>query len=131
MTHLLDVNALLALGHAGHVHHDRVARWVKDLPTTDELATCSLTELGFVRIAPQARLSPDVASARAVLLRMAGAKRPRFRRLVDDLGVESLPSWVRSPAHTTDGHLLALAQARSARLATLDEGIPGSFLIPV
>jgi hypothetical protein len=62
---------------------------------------------------------------------MAGAKRPRFRRLVDDLGVESLPSWVRSPAHTTDGHLLALAQARSARLATLDEGIPGSFLIPV
>jgi len=128
--YLLDVNALLALGHSAHVHHGRVATWVRSLEAGHRLATCSITELGFVRVAPQARLSPDVASARALLARLAASRRPGFMRLADDLGADSLPAWVTTPAHTTDGHLSALAGARSARLATLDEGIPGSFLIP-
>jgi len=37
---------------------------------------------------------------------------------------------VSGPAATTDGHLWALARRRSARLATLDEGIPDTFLVP-
>jgi hypothetical protein len=34
-----------------------------------------------------------------------------------------------APAQTTDGHLLALAGAHSARLATFDEEIPGGVVI--
>ena len=49
--------------------------------------------------------------------------------LADDLGADGLPAWVRTPAQTTDGHLLALAQAHAARLATFDAGIPGATLI--
>lgn len=129
MTYLLDVNALLALAHGAHVHHGRVASWVAKLGQEDTLATSAITELGFVRIAPQARLSPDVSTARTLLVELRSSRRPPFVRITDDLGVDSLPDWVDSPAATTDGHLLALAEARSCRLATLDEGIPDSFLI--
>ena len=45
MTYLLDVNALLALGHTAHVHHESVAAWVATLGREDVLATCSITEL--------------------------------------------------------------------------------------
>jgi toxin-antitoxin system PIN domain toxin len=128
--YLLDVNALLALGHAAHVHHSRVGAWLVSLVDGDGLATCSITELGFVRIAPQARLSPSVAAAKELLVRLTSSDRPTFTRLADDLRADALPDWVMSPAQTTDGHLSELARRRSARLATLDEGIPGAFLIP-
>jgi hypothetical protein len=50
--------------------------------------------------------------------------------LLGELGADSLPSWVRTPAQTTDGHLVALAAARNARLATLDEAIPDAARVP-
>ena len=130
MTYLLDVNALLALAHAAHAHHTRVAHWVAGLGAEHVLATCSITELGFVRIAPQARLSPHVPAARDLLAQLRASTRPPFVRLADDLGADSLPSWADTPAATTDGHLSALAERRAAQLVTLDEGIPGSVLIP-
>jgi len=130
VTYLLDVNALLALAHRAHVHHARVAAWVASLERTDVLATCSITELGFVRIAPQARLCPSVAVARDLLAQMRASTRPPFLRLVDGLGADTLPDWADTPGATTDGHLSALAVERASRLATLDEGIPDSFLIP-
>jgi hypothetical protein len=40
------------------------------------------------------------------------------------------PAWCRGATATTDAHLLALAAAHDAQLATLDAGIPGAFLIP-
>jgi len=130
VTYLLDVNALLALGHAAHVHHERVAKWVATLDADQVLATSSITELGFVRIAPQARLSPDVATARALLAELRASTRPPFVRLTDDVGADALPGWADTPGATTDGHLSALAGERLAELATLDERIPGAFLIP-
>lgn len=129
MTYLLDVSALLALAHAAHTMHERMEAWVKTLRRSDRLATCAITEMGFVRIAPQARLSPDVARAREFLATLKRSRRPAFVLLADALGAESLPAWVQTPAQTTDGHLLALAGAHAARLATFDEGIPGAVVI--
>lgn len=83
-----------------------------------------------MRIAPQARLSPSVAAARDLLAQLRAGTQPPFVRLADDLGADSLPSWADTPGATTDGHLAALATRRRAQLATLDEGIPDSFLIP-
>ena len=130
MTYLLDVNVLIALGHAGHEHHVRVAMWLGTIGPSDVLATCSITELGFVRLSPHARLSPDVAAARALLVRLRSGTRPPFVRLTDDLGADALPAWADTPGATTDGHLSALASRRAARLVTLDQGIPDSFLVP-
>jgi predicted nucleic acid-binding protein len=124
--YLLDVNALLALAHALHTQHDRAEAWVKTLRRSDKCATCAITELGFVRIAPQVRLSADVFQARDLLARLKLGKRPPFVMLADALGADTLPDWVKTPGQTTDGHLLALAAVHGARLATFDAGIAGA-----
>jgi predicted nucleic acid-binding protein len=127
--YLLDVNALLALAHTAHTLHGRMEAWAKTLRSPDRCATCAITELGFVRIAPQTRLCPDVARARELLARLKRSKRPAFILLPDALGADALPAWATTPGQTTDGHLLALAGAHGAGLATLDAGIPGAVLI--
>ena len=48
MTSLLDVNALLAALWAAHQHHARLRAWTQTHP--DELTTCALTELGYLRV---------------------------------------------------------------------------------
>ena len=121
---------MLALAHAGHSLHTRAESWVRGLVRGDRLATCAITELGFIRIGPQVRLSPDVAGSVSLLTALKRSRRPRFIVLDDRLGAETLPAWVTSPAQTTDGHLSALAAAHSVKLATFDSGIPGSTLIP-
>ncbi|HLV96926.1 MAG TPA: hypothetical protein VKS44_17165, partial [Candidatus Acidoferrales bacterium] len=57
MKYLLDVNTLLALVILEHEFHARVASWVEHLGASGvpEMATCSITELGFVRVLGQAQ----------------------------------------------------------------------------
>lgn len=47
---------------------------------------------------------------------------------ITELG--QLPGWVKAGRQTTDGHLAQLARAHDVVLATLDEQIPGAFVIP-
>ena len=130
MTYLLDVNALVALGFAQHEFHDRVARWVRKQHLST-LATCSITELGFVRVLVQApAYGLTVAQARTLLLRIKQAGTPKFTFIPDDQDISHLPTWVRAAKQITDGHLAKLAAARGAVLATLDARIPGAYLIP-
>jgi hypothetical protein len=90
---------------------------------------CSITELGFVRIASgKAGFAGNVRMAQRDLARLK-AKQP-FSFLDDGLGAALLPSWVERSKHVTDGHLLELAHTHGACLVTLDEGIPGALLIP-
>ena len=132
MIHLLDVNVLLALGYEDHVHHERAEGWLDDLHTQQEsasLATCALTELGFVRVATgKAGFADNVNVAQEDLKRLL-TKRV-FTFLDDGLGADRLPSWVFKSKQVTDGHLLQLAQLHHGRLVTLDTGIPGAVLIP-
>jgi hypothetical protein len=130
MIYLLDVNALVALGFLNHEFHPRVASWVQSL-ASPQLATCSITELGFIRVLAQApAYGFTVAQARTLLLRLKRARSVRFNFIPDGHGVSHLPAWVRAPKQITNGHLAKLATANSATLATLDENIPGSYLIP-
>jgi predicted nucleic acid-binding protein len=129
MTYLLDVNALVALGFINHEFHNRVAFWVR--ATSPNLASCSITELGFVRVLAQApAYGFTVAQARALLLRLKQARISRLTFISDAHDISHLPGWVRVPKQITDGHLGKLASANGAVLATLDETIPGSYLIP-
>ena len=133
MRYLLDVNALVALGLLQHEFHERVARWVHTLASTgvSELMTCSITELGFVRVLAQApQYGFTVAHARALLLRLKRGKTLRFVFIPDDHDVSHIPAWVKTARQTTDGHLVELAGAKAAILATLDGRIPGAYLIP-
>ena len=133
MRYLLDVNALLALVVLEHEFHPRVARWLERLGANSapELATCSITELGFVRVLGQAQqYGSSVAQARELLLRVKNSEAVRWTFIPDDRDISRLPRWVRTPKQTTDGHLAELARANKAVLAALDRRIPGGFFIP-
>ncbi len=130
MKYLLDVNALVALGFTHHEFHGRVAAWIKAV-RFPALVTCSITELGFVRVLAQApSYGFTLTQARTFLLRLKKTDALAFTFISDDHGVSHLPTWVKSPKQTTDGHLSELARAHQAMLATLDERIPGAYLIP-
>ncbi len=130
MRNLLDVNALIAYGFRRHDFHDRVGAWIRSRQG-DQFLTCSITELGFVRVLGNARIyGMDVADAKALLQQLKGWKEFPLEFIGGANDISSLPQWVKSPAQITDGHLVQLASANGAVLATLDEGIPGAFLIP-
>lgn len=131
MKYLLDVNTLIALGHTLHGHHARAEKWLKSVvPTAEIIATCAITELGFVRISVQSGLQPDVNAATVALARLKASSPVPTRLWPDDLGADRLPKYVKKPAELTDGHLLELARAHGAQLVTLDGKIPGALLIP-
>lgn len=127
MIHLLDVNVLLALGHVAHPDHAIAIRWFASQPPSDNFATCSISEIGFLRVSLNARFVADLAEAKNALAGLLSS--PRFTRLNDPLGFDTLPRYVIKAADITDGHLLALATHHHAKLCTLDTGIPGAELV--
>jgi uncharacterized protein len=133
MRYLLDVNTLIALVVLEHEFHARVAGWVKRLRASGSanLATCSITELGFVRVLGQAQqYGLSIAQARELLLKVKNSDGLRWIFIPDDRDISRLPRWVRTPKQITDGHLAELARANEAVLATLDRRIPTAFVIP-
>ena len=130
MIYLLDVSALVALGFINHEFHDRVVAWLlaQRSPT---LATCAITELGFLRVLTHpSAYGLTIVQGKTILARLKQSRTPPFTFLADDHDVSRLPSWVRGPRQTTDGHLVELAHANGAALATLDSKIPGANFIP-
>lgn len=133
MNYLLDVNVLVAWGWSDHVDHERTAAWIgaatRQKATT--LMTSAIPELGFVRVSVQRTGGHvTVAEATETLSGMVAALGARHVLLADDQAVRQFPEWCASASRTTDAHLLALAAAHGATLATLDTAIPGAFLIP-
>jgi uncharacterized protein len=109
----------VALVWDSHVHHAAAVRWFED---AERWATCSVTELGFVRVSSNPKVLPHavtVAEALAVLERLRGAGRHVF--LADDLSPASADA-VRAlgPRGVTDAHLVGLARRHGTRLTTFD-----------
>jgi len=133
MMYLLDINVLLAFAYDEQVSHQRVARWIRHIESTEtegpRFATCSIVDLGFIRIASGgAGLAESLTEARADLRWIKRAL--DLRLLGDELDGNQLPDWVSKSKQTTDGHLLELATSHHAQFATLDTGITGAVLIP-
>ena len=84
MKYLLDVHALVALGFTHHEFHDRVAAWIKAV-RFPALATCSITDLEFVRVLAQApSYGFTVTQARTFLLRLKKTDALAFTFISDD-----------------------------------------------
>jgi predicted nucleic acid-binding protein len=131
--YLLDINVLLAFAYNRQVCHARVTHWIKHTESTEldspRFATCSIVDLGFIRIASGlGRFAENLTVARADLRRIKHVL--GLRLLGDELDGNQLPDWVSKSKQTTDGHLLELATSYNALFATLDRGIPGAVLIP-
>lgn len=134
MNYLLDVNILVAWGWRDHPHHLRVDKWINNTTSDPKirLHTTSIVELGFVRISVQTSAETvSINEAKDRLEHLLSNLASKHRFLPDDLSsTRTFPAWCINAKHTTDAHLLALAGKHDLKLATLDSGIPGAFLIP-
>ena len=133
MKYLLDVNVLVAWGWSDHVDHERTAAWIAGARKrrSDTLLTSAIPQLGFVRVSVQRTSGRiTVAEASETLNGMLDALGRNHAFLPDDAAASDFPDWCQHASRTTDAHLLVLAEAHGAKLATLDEGIPDAFLVP-
>ena len=122
------MNVLVALAWSNHVDHGKVRAWWSKLGKDDGLATCAITELGFVRVSLQTTAAVDIAQVKQAIVQLRKAK-PGHVFFPDTLGADALPPWVKVARHPTDGHLTALAEAHGVKLVTFDAGIPGAVLL--
>jgi toxin-antitoxin system PIN domain toxin len=127
MRALLDVNVLVALLDANHVHHTRAVNWLSSNLEAG-WASCQATVLGCVRIMslpayPNAQ--PPAHVAQRLQAAMAQPQH-RFWPQADDLLADGVLDWSRvlSGRQLPDLALLALARANRGRLVTLDASIP-------
>ncbi len=123
---LLDVNVLVALLDASHVHHRAATDWLAAHARLG-WASCPLTQNGCLRILslpsypnPQPTASVAQRLGRAV----AGASHAFWPDAFSLLEAGRV-HWDRvlSSRQITDAYLLALAAAHGGRLVTFDRGI--------
>jgi uncharacterized protein len=114
MTHLLDVNVLLAAIWKEHSHHQRAFDWLKE----KKIAVCPISELGFIRISTNAKSSfaAPMDKTRELLRRFLLDR--DASRIPDDLS--ALESYPKKSDEVTDSYLAALAEKHGFRLATMD-----------
>ena len=126
-TALLDLNILAALLWPTHEHHEAAHRWFH-ARTPERWATCSLTQLGFVRLVSNPAFSRDALSpSAAVALLAENLTHPAHEfwaeRLQIPEAIGSLESGLQGYRQVTDAYLLALADRRKGVLATFDRGL--------
>jgi len=130
----LDVSVLVAWGWSDHVEHGRTVTWIAAASKQKGaiLLTSAIPELGFVRVSVQrAGGRVTVKEASKTLAGMVTSLGTHHVFLADDGTSTDFPEWCHHASRTTDAHLIRLAEDHKAKLATLDTGIPGAFLIPL
>ncbi len=127
MFYLLDINVLIASADPAHQFHDAFRRWYIDR-NQPALATCPITENGFLRIYghpdyPGGPGSPALAMAPLSAIR----RRLNSVFLPDDLSLaEATPRITLKRATSkqlTDLYLLALAVRHGGMFTRFDRGI--------
>jgi toxin-antitoxin system PIN domain toxin len=127
MRALLDVNVLIALLDADHVHHVAASDWLaRNLEYG--WASCPITQNGCIRIMSQPRY-PNPLPAAQVAARLAGAAAtahhefwPDSVSLLDPARIDR--SRLLNSHQVTDAYLLALAVRHAGRFVTFDRAIP-------
>ena len=117
MSHLLDVNFLIACGWQSHADHVRASGWLRGAKS---FATSPISEMGFLRVS----LSPAFgASFEDAMVALGAIMRTRGHRFIRDATrARSLPS-VTSSKDVTDAHLVHLARRNRLKLATFDAAL--------
>jgi toxin-antitoxin system PIN domain toxin len=123
---LLDVNVLVALLDAEHLHHRTATGWLA-ANVRNGWASCPLTQIGCIRIFSLSGYRNAPAPA-AVADRLGQATASSHHEFWPDSGSvleRGRLEWdhVLSSRQIADAYLLALAVARGGRLVTLDPGI--------
>lgn len=127
MRALLDINVLIALMDAAHVHHQLARSWLGE-NIEHGWASCPITQNGCIRILSQPAY-PGSEPAAVIAARLAdAAAAPWHEFWPDNLSLfdQDCLDWrhVLGSRHITDAYLLAVAVHRGGRLVTLDRSVP-------
>jgi toxin-antitoxin system PIN domain toxin len=117
VSHLLDVNFLIACGWQSHANHVRANRW---LSRAKSFATSPISEMGFIRVSLSPAFGARFEDAIAALEAIVRTRGHRFVR--DDIRARSLPV-VTTSKDVTDAHLVYLARRYRLKLATFDAAL--------
>jgi uncharacterized protein len=117
LSHLLDVNFLLACGWESHAEYLRASRW---LSRAKSFATCAISEMGFLRVSLSPAYGASFPDAMTALGAIVAMSTHRF--LPDATRAQSLPP-VSTSKDVTDAHLVHLARRHRLKLATFDAAL--------
>ena len=116
MKHLLDVNVLLTAIWQQHPDFAKADAWL----TGRQVATCALSELGFLRVSThQKALQADMSASRQLLQAFLDKHEAQF--VPADL--PALKASARKSEEVTDLYLAELASSKGMKLATFDTAI--------
>ena len=123
MRALLDVNVLIALLDAAHIHHQRASQWLEQ-SLHHGWASCPLTQNGCLRILAQPAY-PQALPLAAVAQRLGqAAATPAHLFIADDYSLLDADSlhWPQLLGHrqVTDAYLLGLAVRHGCRFVSFD-----------
>jgi toxin-antitoxin system PIN domain toxin len=127
MRALLDINVLLALFDADHIHHALARDWLA-AHIGAGWASCPITQNGFVRIVCQPAYPKPLPPASAIALLREATSTPHHAFWPDDAsildGARIDASRIHGPRQLSDVYLLALAQSHGGCFVTFDRGVP-------
>jgi toxin-antitoxin system PIN domain toxin len=117
LSHLLDVNFIVACGWESHAEHGAASEWLR---RARSFATCSITEMGFLRVSLSPAYGASFRDAIVALRAILESRAHRFLR--DNTHAISLPQ-VATSKDVTDAHLIHLARRYHLKLATFDAAL--------
>jgi len=126
MRALLDVNVLIALLDAQHIHHARARDWLV-AHIDSGWSSCAITQNGCIRILSNSSY-PNALKPHEVAARLREATDQDFHQYWADtpsLLSPGLVNWeyIVGSRQVTDAYLLALAVYHGGRLVTFDRAI--------
>lgn len=126
---LLDINVLLALAWPSHQHHAAAHRWFAARAKRG-WATCSFTELGFVRLSSNPAYTEDAVSpmeAAELLQQWTKLKSHRFWN-TPAADTPSIYQHAIGHQQVNDAWLVEVARKKGGVLVTLDTRLSGHSL---
>jgi uncharacterized protein len=132
MRALLDVNVLIALHDADHVHHTRAGEWF-EAHSQSGWASTPLTQNGCLRIMSQAGYSNPQPMTQLVLMLQNSTVAPWHALWPDDISLLDSHIFRHTHIHSskqlTDLYLLGLVVRNQGCLVTFDQRIPLSAVL--
>ena len=127
ISHLLDANALIALGWPTHEHHPRMVKWFSQHARAGWAST-AFTQSAFVRIVSQPAFSGRaIAVGEVAELLLRNTAHPKHRLLALDFGFAEVwaacTGGILGHRQITDAFLLTAAIRNRMKLLTFDSGI--------
>ena len=128
---LLDVNVLIALMDANHIHHLIAKQWLIE-NVESGWASCPITQNGCIRILSAPKYPNQISAQDAIRRLSKASSTPAHEFWPDNVSLfePGLVNWQRALTSrtVTDAYLLALAIRNRGRLVTFDRGVTTQFV---